>query len=138
MALINCPECGTPVSDQAVECPRCAHPITISKNSDDTAPILFEPYRTPYLILSVAAAVIPVLFFVTSMAIEAEVLSRSCNRYLAYWWPKLPYILFTICVILLALAFANYQKSKQPYSLYVSLIVPGLCFILGLIMLRMN
>jgi hypothetical protein len=27
MALINCPECGAQVSDQAVSCPNCGHPI---------------------------------------------------------------------------------------------------------------
>ena len=30
MALINCPECGTEVSDKADKCPRCAHPINYS------------------------------------------------------------------------------------------------------------
>lgn len=27
MALINCPECNTQVSDKAKECPKCAFPI---------------------------------------------------------------------------------------------------------------
>jgi len=27
MALIKCPECDTDVSDKALACPRCAHPI---------------------------------------------------------------------------------------------------------------
>ena len=27
MALINCPDCQTEVSDQAAACPRCGHPI---------------------------------------------------------------------------------------------------------------
>jgi hypothetical protein len=27
MALINCPECGTEVSDKAEKCPKCAYPI---------------------------------------------------------------------------------------------------------------
>ncbi len=27
MALIKCPECGTEVSDKAIQCPRCAYPI---------------------------------------------------------------------------------------------------------------
>lgn len=27
MALINCPECGRQVSDQAAACPNCAHPL---------------------------------------------------------------------------------------------------------------
>lgn len=27
MSLINCPECGTEVSDQAEKCPKCAYPF---------------------------------------------------------------------------------------------------------------
>ena len=27
MALINCPECNSQVSDKARECPECGHPI---------------------------------------------------------------------------------------------------------------
>lgn len=27
MALINCPECGTQVSDKAESCPKCSFPI---------------------------------------------------------------------------------------------------------------
>ncbi len=30
MALIKCPECGADVSDKAVACPKCAHPIVES------------------------------------------------------------------------------------------------------------
>jgi uncharacterized membrane protein YvbJ len=34
MALINCPECGTEVSDKADKCPKCAYPIkSVSPNS---------------------------------------------------------------------------------------------------------
>ena len=29
MALINCPECGTEVSNKADKCPRCAFPIVV-------------------------------------------------------------------------------------------------------------
>lgn len=32
--LIHCPECGSPVSDQARECPRCASPISAGGYSD--------------------------------------------------------------------------------------------------------
>jgi ribosomal protein L37AE/L43A len=31
MALIPCPACGTEVSDQAQACPKCAHPIAVSR-----------------------------------------------------------------------------------------------------------
>jgi len=27
MALINCPSCGTEVSEEAVSCPKCGHPF---------------------------------------------------------------------------------------------------------------
>lgn len=35
MALINCPECGAKISDQAETCPKCGAPIaTITNNGD--------------------------------------------------------------------------------------------------------
>lgn len=37
MALINCPECSTSVSDKAISCPSCGCPIaTQSTNNSDT------------------------------------------------------------------------------------------------------
>lgn len=33
MALIECPECGTAVSERATACPKCGCPISIIKNS---------------------------------------------------------------------------------------------------------
>ena len=29
MGLINCPECGSQVSDKAASCPKCGHPIAV-------------------------------------------------------------------------------------------------------------
>ena len=34
MALIKCPECGTDVSDKAVACLKCAHPIVESSSPE--------------------------------------------------------------------------------------------------------
>jgi len=31
MALINCPECGKRISNQAESCPNCGHPINFIK-----------------------------------------------------------------------------------------------------------
>lgn len=40
MALINCPECGRQVSDQAATCPECAHPL---KTVPDSGPVRHVP-----------------------------------------------------------------------------------------------
>lgn len=44
MALIECPECGKEVSDQAKNCPNCGHPIPISnytnQNSKDSSKLI--------------------------------------------------------------------------------------------------
>lgn len=37
MALINCPECKTSVSDQARACPSCGYPIASKENNDTAA-----------------------------------------------------------------------------------------------------
>jgi TM2 domain-containing membrane protein YozV len=38
MALINCPECSTKVSDQATSCPSCGYPIAKSREHARDAP----------------------------------------------------------------------------------------------------
>lgn len=35
MALINCPECGKEISDQAASCPNCGMPIADTMNQDE-------------------------------------------------------------------------------------------------------
>ena len=37
MALINCPECGSQVSDSAGACPNCGHPMRGNKPSKSKA-----------------------------------------------------------------------------------------------------
>lgn len=39
MALINCPECNTEVSDQAVMCPKCAYPLSNTSNVTISEPL---------------------------------------------------------------------------------------------------
>lgn len=40
MSLINCPECGTEVSDKATNCPKCGYPInTVSIETTETEKI---------------------------------------------------------------------------------------------------
>jgi hypothetical protein len=34
MTLINCPECGNEVSDQAGSCPDCGYPMTNNENTE--------------------------------------------------------------------------------------------------------
>ncbi len=34
MSLINCPECGTQISDKASNCPKCAFPINNNEISN--------------------------------------------------------------------------------------------------------
>lgn len=39
MSLINCPECGTQVSDRAEKCPKCAYPINDKNQAGKENPI---------------------------------------------------------------------------------------------------
>jgi hypothetical protein len=38
MAIISCPECGRQVSDKALKCPQCAHPIANPETRDQLLP----------------------------------------------------------------------------------------------------
>lgn len=39
MAMINCPECGNSISDQAAACPHCGYPIHSPKDSNPLQPV---------------------------------------------------------------------------------------------------
>ncbi len=45
MALIKCPECNTDISDQALACPNCGHPLQAGKNKVCSAPYLSWGYQ---------------------------------------------------------------------------------------------
>lgn len=50
MALINCPECNTLISDKAFQCPKCAYPISSYNKSPIPNPTLkqiLEPESLP-------------------------------------------------------------------------------------------
>lgn len=44
MALITCPKCGASVSDKAVACPNCGHPI--NETYQQSAPPVQQPAQT--------------------------------------------------------------------------------------------
>ena len=44
MALIKCPECGTEVSDKAVACPKCAHPI-VEGSAEQVQTVKVQPIK---------------------------------------------------------------------------------------------
>ena len=46
MAMINCPECGKPISDKAQSCPHCGYPIAANANQWG-APVGAYPYAPP-------------------------------------------------------------------------------------------
>lgn len=86
MALINCPDCGTEVSDAAAACPKCARPIAIEAASElrpSTAKSSSERARSPavftvtlssfvLIVLAIAAAV----WFVPAMEIGQNLEAR--------------------------------------------------------------
>ncbi|MGY6237041.1 zinc ribbon domain-containing protein (plasmid) [Burkholderia ambifaria] len=58
MALINCPECKTSVSDQARACPSCGYPIASANNNYETATtppqvVSVSKSRGTYIILGI-------------------------------------------------------------------------------------
>jgi hypothetical protein len=59
MALINCPECGRQVSDQAKNCPGCGYEIAASKTSKAIDTIT----KKPLLFFAIIAVVICCIIF---------------------------------------------------------------------------
>ncbi len=44
MGLIKCPECGADVSDKAVACPKCAHPI-VESSTEQAQTVKAQPFE---------------------------------------------------------------------------------------------
>ena len=67
MALIQCPECGSEISDLASNCPRCGFKdISIQPNIENSKPVLNLKQATPKLskktlLISISAALIVVI-----------------------------------------------------------------------------
>jgi hypothetical protein len=60
VALINCPECGHQVSDQAAACPQCAYPLSRRAQPRTTAPLSVpEPVPEPITESMPVAAPVP-------------------------------------------------------------------------------
>lgn len=45
MALIECPECWTQVSDKADKCPKCACPISITPKTEQTIELTSKRFK---------------------------------------------------------------------------------------------
>lgn len=60
MALINCPECGQEVSDQAAACPKCAHPLKAADSGPvrHVPPVVQKKGRGCFSWIGIGAAVI--------------------------------------------------------------------------------
>lgn len=67
MSLINCPECGTEVSDQAEKCPKCAYPITNNPTNLDV-PQLIELTNKKYKIQKIYIILLLVIGFLITGA----------------------------------------------------------------------
>ena len=51
MALIKCPECGSEISEQAEECPKCAFPINAPKKTSSTIRVICALFGVGFLAL---------------------------------------------------------------------------------------
>src|SRR5262245_16623393 len=63
MALINCPECGKEISDQAVACPECAYPLQQQHNQS----ALVKPKRRSFL-----PGLLLILFFLSIITVARQ------------------------------------------------------------------
>jgi len=65
MALINCPECGTEVSDRAEKCPKCAYPI----NKEQIEPKIIVKNKEGFFLQSLNNGCIVVLLIIAAFII---------------------------------------------------------------------
>lgn len=61
MAIINCPECSSPVSDKAEKCPKCSFPIQQKNNQSEGLFLQSLNFGCMFILVSAGAIV---LFFI--------------------------------------------------------------------------
>lgn len=61
MALINCPECGAQISDKALTCPNCGHPMTASQKKGN-----WHPMNIWWMSIAVIALVVALFSLINS------------------------------------------------------------------------
>ncbi len=64
MALINCPECGTEVSEKADNCPKCAYPINKIETNSPKVTESSEGCFLQTLNFGCQATIILIIFFI--------------------------------------------------------------------------
>jgi hypothetical protein len=61
MALINCPECGARISDKALSCPNCGHPMIAEKKKGS-----WQPMNIWWMSIAVIALVVALFSLINS------------------------------------------------------------------------
>ncbi len=109
MALIQCPDCGRPVSTAAVSCPNCGRPIASATTGSSKPPsvarervgdgivwlIAFLPLITPFIVAYLASAagtsmldfwwITPVLIIVLCLVDQKKVRAAGYNTDGMFW-----------------------------------------------------
>lgn len=67
MAIINCPECDTKISDKAEKCPKCAYPISCTQTQEkiQTIELTSKKYKKE-MIFAVIATIIGIIIMVST------------------------------------------------------------------------
>lgn len=64
MPLINCPVCNTQISDQAVSCPKCGHPMRDEEGRKRGK--LSEPVSLGWMAIAVIVTVLGLFFLLST------------------------------------------------------------------------
>ena len=111
MALINCPECGKSVSDQASSCPSCGHPI----NSAAVTNTAFTPQTATAIPTKSRSIAILLAIFLGGIGIHKFYLNKPGWGviYLLFCWTFIPLILALIeALIYLFMSDDKFQETQ--------------------------
>lgn len=120
MALINCPECGTEISDKAISCPKCGCPINKVETEQDRVNVRGKNKGKNFLTFGGILFFISMVFGVSTsnaeLALRAKKLTRGLYGSEAFEWLFLRYapsLLLWVSIILVVIGIIFLITSKR-------------------------
>nr|WP_315141487.1 zinc ribbon domain-containing protein [uncultured Flavobacterium sp.] len=80
MALMFCPDCGKEVSDNAINCPNCAYPLSKLKNSTKISSINYQNNEliiVGYIAVFLSFFIFPIFFMLIGLILGIVNLSKG-------------------------------------------------------------
>ncbi|MBQ3356851.1 MAG: zinc ribbon domain-containing protein [Oscillospiraceae bacterium] len=131
MALLNCPECGKEISDQALSCPHCGYPL-----QQDSMVVVVKK-KSPGRGFGIAGLVLGILGVVYSWVFLLSAITGNIQKEMVYF--NIPPLLMIAIFGILALVFGiiarkqGHKATKSSAAITMGIITIAACLAILLI-----